>query len=79
MADASAVNHYGIKTLLANAFNKFVIKDNPGFSNDPKSLPKNPPDYPILCNCVFDNFILADDLFAKALRILETCVLVSNN
>ena len=26
----------------------------------------------------FDNFILADELFAKALRSLETCVLVNN-
>ena len=27
----------------------------------------------------YDNFILADDLFAKALRSLETCLLVDNN
>ena len=27
----------------------------------------------------FDNFILADDLFAKDLGSFETCVLVSNN
>ena len=50
----------------------------PFFSNGPKSLPRNPPDYPILCNWVFNNFVLADELFAKALRSLETCVLVNN-
>ena len=37
------------------------------FSNGPKILPKNPPDYCILCNCVFDNFVLADELFSKTL------------
>ena len=31
----------------------------------PKGLPKNFPDFFILCN--FDNFILAGELFAKAL------------
>ena len=42
------------------------------FSNGPKSLPKNPPDSPILCNWAFDSSILTDELFAKALRSLET-------
>ena len=28
---------------------------------------------------VFDSFILAKELFAKALRSFETCVLVNNN
>ena len=28
---------------------------------------------------VFENFILADESFPKALRIFETCVLVNNN
>ena len=27
----------------------------------------------------FDNFILADELFGKALRSFETCALVNNN
>ena len=30
-------------------------------------------------NRVYNNFILADEPFAKALRSLETCVLVNNN
>ena len=49
-ADAAAVNPTGIKTLLANGLNTFSIKGNPVFSNGPKSLPKNPSDYPMLCN-----------------------------
>ena len=58
---------------------QFVINGNPVFSNNPKSLPKKPPNCFILCNWVFDNFILVDEPFAKALRSLETCVLVNNN
>ena len=36
----------------------------------------NPPDCPILCNWVLDNFLLTDEFFAKTLQSLETCVLV---
>ena len=39
--------------------------------------------YSSVCNIleswVFDNFILADEPFAKALRIFENCMLVNNN
>ena len=55
------------------------MKGNPVFNNGPKNLPKNPPDCTILDNCIFDNFILAEELFAKALRSFETCVLVNYN
>ena len=68
VADAAAVNPKGIKTLLAT----FPIKGNPVFNNGPKRQPINPPDGPILCYWVFDNFILAEELFAKALRSLNT-------
>ena len=50
VADAAPVNADDIKTLLANGFSTCPIKGNPVFSNGPKSLPKNPPDCPILCN-----------------------------
>ena len=64
--------------ILANSLSWFPIKGNPVFSNCPKSLPKNP--YcSILCNWVFDNFILAYEPFAKALRSFETSVLVNKN
>ena len=60
VADASAVSSNGIKTTLANGLSSFFIKGNPVFSNGPKSLSQNPPDCPVLCNWVFDNFILAE-------------------
>ena len=65
--------------VLANGFNTFFIKDNPVFSNIPKRLPKNPLDCLILCNCAFVHFILAEEVFKKALQSLEACVLVNNN
>ena len=79
VADVAAVNPNGIKTLLANGLSIFPIKGNPVFTNDIKSLPKNPLDCPILCNWVFDNFMLAEELFAKASQSLETCVLGNEN
>ena len=71
VADDAAVNCNDIKTLLASGFNTFFIIGEQFFSNGSKSLPKTPPDCPILCNWVFDNFILADILFGKASRNLE--------
>ena len=50
VAAAAGVNPNGIKTLLAIGLKIFPIKGNPVFSNDPKSLPKNHSDCPILCN-----------------------------
>ena len=79
VADAAAVNPNGIETLLANGLNKFSIKGNPIFCNVPESLPKNPPHCHILCNWVFDNFILVEELFGKSLRSFEIYVLVINN
>ena len=32
-----------------------------------------------MCNWVFNNLILAEELFAKAFWSFETCVLVNNN
>ena len=75
----TAINSNGIKRLLANVLSTFPLNDNPLFNNGPKSLPKNPPDCTMLCNWVFDNFILSEELFGKALRSFETCVLVNKN
>ena len=47
-ADVAAVNHKGIKTILANGLIIFFINANPVFSNGPRSLPRNPPDCIIL-------------------------------
>ena len=79
MIFSHAVNPSYIKTLLANCLSTFPIEGNPVFNNGPKCLPKIPPYSSILYNWVFDNFILADEPFAKALRSFETCVLVNNN
>ena len=38
-----------------------------------------PPNWRILDNWVFENVILADEPFAKGLRIFETCVSANNN
>ena len=65
-------------SLLFVLFLHLFNKGNPVFSNGHKGLPKTPPDYPIICNRVFDNFKLAEELFAKALKSFEACVLVNN-
>ena len=52
----------------------FFLKGHHGL----KSVPRNPTDCTGLDNWVFDNFILVDELFAKALRNLETYVSVNN-
>ena len=54
----------------------FPIKGNPVFIYGTKSLLRNTP---ILCNRVFDNYVSAEKLFAKALRSFETCVLVNKS
>ena len=64
---------------LANGSSTFSTIDDLVFINSPKGLPKNPPDCTILCNWVFESFTLAEELFAKALPSLETCVLVNND
>ena len=63
--------------LLANSI--FFINGKLVFSNGPKKVLRNPPDCHFLCIRVFDNFILAEELFAKVLQSLETCALVNNN
>ena len=55
---AAAINPNGIKTFLTNGLSTFTIKNNPVFSNDPKNLLRNHPACLILCNRVFDSFIL---------------------
>ena len=66
VADAAAVNLTGTKTLLAGALATFPIKGDLVF---------NPPGCPILWG--FDNFVLTEQLFAKALWNFETCVFVN--
>ena len=63
----------------ANGLSTFIIIRKLVFSNYSRSLPRNLPNCTILDRWVFDNFILADELFRKVLRSLQTCVLVNNN
>ena len=63
VAIAVAADPSGIERLLANGSSTFPIKDNPVFSNSSRSLPRNPLDYLMLWDWVFDNFILADEPF----------------
>ena len=79
VADAAAVNPKGIKALLANGLITFFINGKPVSSNGPSNLQINSPDCIIFDNCVFDNLILADECFAKALRRFKTCLLVNKN
>ena len=51
---------------LANGLSTFFLKDTPIFNNFPGSLPRNPPKCIILDSWVFNKFIIADELFAKA-------------
>ena len=44
---AAIVNPNEIKTFLGNGISTFFIKGKPFFSNGPKSLPKNLPDFPV--------------------------------
>ena len=75
----AAVNPNGIKTLLTNGFSTFLIKSKPVFINGPRILAKNPPNFLIVDNQSFNNFILDDEPFAKALLNAETFALVDNN
>ena len=56
-ADAAAANRKGNKTPLANGLITVFINGNPVFSNEPTSLPRNPPDCITLDIWVFDNLI----------------------
>ena len=77
VAVATAVNPNEVQTLLANGLSTFFIKGNPVFSNGPKRLRKNYPDFPILCRLSY--FMIAENLFAKALQNLEIWLLVNKN
>ena len=79
VTDAAAINPNGIKMLLATGLSTFTFKGKPLFSNGSRSPWRNPPDCTILDNWVLDKFILANELFAKALQSFETFVLVNNN
>ena len=66
------VNPNGMKRLLGNGVSTFFISEDSVFNNGSRTLPKNPSESIFLHSWVFDDFILADELLAKALQRLET-------
>ena len=78
VAEVAVVNPDGTNMLIVNGLSAFPIKDKTVFSNEPRSLSRNPLKCIILDDWVFENVILANKTFAKALQIFETCVLVNN-
>ena len=69
-ASAVAVSPNGINTRFENVGTIF-IKGKSAFCNGLINLPRNPCDYTISASQVFDNYILADKVFVKALWSLE--------
>ena len=65
--------------LLANGLSKSFIKSKLTLIHGPRKLSRNPPDCTIWDSWVFDNFILADKSFRKALWSFETWLSVSDN
>ena len=78
-ADAVAVDPNVIKTLLPNDLITFFINGKPVFSDGPRTLPRNPLNWIILDNWVFDNLISVDKIFAKVLQRFAACLLVNND
>ena len=68
-----------MKILLPNDWSTISLKINQFFRNGRRSLPRNPPSCIFLDNWIFDNFILADQLFPKSLRRFATWLSVSNS
>ena len=79
VTEAAAVNPHDIKKILPDVLNTFPIKGNTVFSKGTKPLPRNSPDCSTSWNCIFDNFLLAVESFARGLQSFETCVLGNNN
>ena len=73
------VNLNGAKALLANFLSGLFVKGILAFRNGPRNLSRNPPDCTVLDKLAFDNFILTDEFFSKAIQSFKTCLFVSNN
>ena len=71
--DAAAVNPNDINAILVDDVNIFLANVKLIFNNGSRKSPRNSPDWMIFDICVFNNFTLIAELFAKALSIFETC------
>ena len=80
VVDATAVNPNGIKTLLADGLRLFPILKTIHFLVKVLKVYLKILLIEMFCAIeFFDNFILADEPFAKALQSFENCVLVNNS
>ena len=71
VAAATVVNYSSIKVLLANGLSTSPIKSNPVFSSGSYSKSAWKSSWlPYFTQLSFANFILAEELFAKAIRNL---------
>ena len=75
-ANATAVKPSGIKIHSTNNLCTYFINGKPNFVNI-QNLPRNPLDCSVLESSVFDNFVVANKLFAKALQSFRTSLAVS--
>ena len=75
-AGDAGVNLNDIRIILANGWSTFFNNGKPYY---PRSLARNPLDCIILDIWVFDNFTLADKLFANVWQRFTACLLVNNS
>ena len=64
---------------MANGLSILPNKGRSVFSNRPRGLPINRPNYIILDNGDFENLVLADKSLAKDSLIFETSILFNNH
>ena len=68
-----------IVSLFSSNFSPIFSINFSGFSKGERPKGKKPPNYAILNSCIFDNFVLADELLEKCLQGLDTCLSVNKN
>ena len=67
VANAATVDPNDIKMLLANGLRIFSINGNPTFKSGLRNLLRNLLGGTLIDNWVFENLVLANELFVKAL------------
>ena len=78
VANATAVNPNGIKTLVANDLSTLFNKDNPVISNGQKGLPRNPHVCTTLDSSIFDKLFAMSysRKLYKALKLVYQLVII---
>ena len=78
-ADSASVHFIGIVKLLANGVSTVFINSKPIFINGPRNLRRNLTYCTILGTCIFDDFLLTDELLTKSLGRLASYLSVNDN